>query len=320
MSLINAKTRILLNLFTPQRRKANPKHTVSDSDRNLSGKTIVFTGGTDGIGRVAIEMLYELGADIILLGRNKAKSEEVIRQLNTISEYGSARLYLCDLASMESVNECADRILVETPKIDVLINNAGINLNRRTMTTDGFEANWAINYLAPYILTNRLLDRIRESSPSRIVNLTTNTEFLDELDCDNIKVKTDFDTNSPYVESKLSMNMFSIDLAMKLEGSGVTVNSLYPGYIKTNLLSNLTGPEKIMQSIMNIMASPAEVGADRIVRLAISSKFNGANGIYLNEDQVSPHHKDAQNSDKRERIRKITEKTLSKWLPTKEAE
>ncbi|GAA6137095.1 SDR family oxidoreductase [Arenicella sp. 4NH20-0111] len=320
MSLISAKTRILLNLFLPQRRRPNPRYSVSDADTDLSGKTIVFTGGTDGIGRVAVEILFKMGADIVLLGRNRAKSEEVIRQLKSMDDQRTARLYCCDLASMESVNECADRILADTPHIDVLINNAGINLNRRIITPDGFETNWAVNYLGPYLLTNRLLKRVRESAPSRIVNLTTNTEFLDELDCDEISVKTDFDTNSSYVESKLSMNMFSIDLALELEGSGATVNSLCPGYIRSNLLSNLSGPEKIMQAIMNIMASPAEVGADRLVRLAISSEFSGVNGIYLNEDQTRPHHRDAQNFDKRKRIRKITEKALSQWLPIQEIE
>lgn len=314
MKLISDKTNILLNLFVPQRQKPDPNHAIQDSDKDLSGKTIVITGGTDGIGRAAARMLYEMGANVLILGRNKAKGEAVVDECTATGGQGTVSLQLCDFSSMNCVKACAKRILTEHGRIDILINNAGVNMTEKIITEDGFETNWAVNYLGPYLLTNLLLKRIQESAPSRVVNLTTNTEFIDHIDVDEIQAKPNFDTGSTYVESKLSMNMFSMDLAQKFEGAGVTVNYLCPGHIKSNLLSNLTGAEKIMGSIISKMASPAEVGADRIVRLAVSSEFQSVTGTYVCEDRIKPHHPEALISEKRQQIRRITENALAQWL------
>ncbi len=312
--MANSKLGILLNLFLPQRRKPNLQYAIPEKDKNLKGKTIVFTGGTDGMGRVAVEMLYVMGAHVVILGRNKTKTENVISDIITTGDSGSLSLQICDLASMESVKKCAERILAEYSKIDILINNAGINMTKPTFTSDGFETNWAINYLGAYLLTNLLLPRIQQSSPSRIVNLTTNTAFIDQIDFDDIESKPNFNTGDTYTQAKLSMNMFSIDLAKKLEGKGVTVNYLYPGYIKSNLLSNLEGTEKMMQFFMNVMASPTEVGADRIVRLAISSEYKGKTGAYVSEDKIKPPHKEAIIESKRNHLKKISDNALKQWL------
>lgn len=314
MALINPRTRILLNLFTPQRKKPNPKHAIPETDKNLSGKTVVFTGGTDGIGRGAVEMLYGMGAHIVLLGRNKTKGENVIQELKSIGGKGNLSFQICDLASMQSVKDAAKSILAEHQQIDVLVNCAGINATTTTLTKDGFETNWAVNYLAPYLLTELLFDRIKASAPARIVNVTTNTDFIDQIDFDDLQKKPDFATTETYTESKLSLNMYSIDLAKRLEGTGVTANYLYPGYIKSNLLRHLEGGAKMMQFFMNVMASPTEVGADRIVRLAISSAFKGKNGVYVAEDDMKPAHQEAQLAAKRTQLKQITEKALSKWL------
>ncbi|MRX64730.1 SDR family NAD(P)-dependent oxidoreductase [Maribacter luteus] len=312
--MANSKLGILVNLFLPQRRKPNPEYAIPEKDKNLEGKTIVFTGGTDGMGRVAVEMLYEMGAHVVVLGRNKTKIENVINEIIKTGGSGKLGFQICDLASMDSVKNCAERILAEYSKIDVLINNAGINMTKPTFTSDGFETNWAVNYLGGFLLTKLLLTRIQQSSPSRIVNLTTNTNFIKQIDFDDIESKLNFDTVDSYTQAKLSMNMFSIDLAKKLEGKGVTVNYLYPGYIRSNLLSNLEGPEKMMQFFMNVMASPTEVGADRIIRLAISSEYEGKTGVYVSEDKIKPPHKEAQIESKRNHLKKISEKALKKWL------
>lgn len=314
MSLISAKTRILLKMFYPQRKTPDPRHAIPEADKDLSGKTIVFTGGTNGIGRIASETLYQMGANLVLLSRSESVGAEVVAELVASGGRGSVSFLPCDLSSMSSVKVCAKRILAEHQRIDVLVNNAGIFLNKPTITADGFETNWAINYLGPYLLTQLLLERIKESAPSRIVNLTTDTEFLSQIDFDDIATKPDFDTGNPYAEAKLSMNMFSIDLARSLEGSGVTVNYLYPGYIRTNLLNKMEGAERIMAFFMRVMASPPEVGADRIVRLVVSSEFQGVNGVYVSEDDIKPHHAEAQSDAKRAQIKQITDKALSRWL------
>ena len=312
--MANSKLGILLNLFLPQRRKPNLNYSIPEKDKNLVGKTIIITGGTDGIGRIAVEMFYTMGAHVVVLGRNKTKTENVISDIITTGGSGSLSLQICDLASMNSVKQCAERILAEYSKIDVLINNAGINITKPSFTPDGFETNWSINYLGAYLLTNLLLPKIQQSSPSRIVNLTTNTAFIDQIDFDDIESKPNFNAGDTYTQAKLSMEMFSIDLAKKLEGAGVTVNYLYPGYIKSNLLSNLQGAAKMMQFFMNVMASPTKVGADRIVRLAISSEYKGKTGTYVSEDKITPPHKQALIGSKRNHLKKISDNALKQWL------
>ncbi len=313
--MFKPKTRILLNLFWPQRRKPDPRHAIAEADKDLSGKTIVFTGGTDGIGRVAVAMLYRMGAHVVLLARSPAKGVSVIGELAaTAGGRGKISLQACDLASMDSVKACAERILSEHGRIDVLVNNAGVNMTTPVITEDGFETNWAINYLGPRLLTQLLLERLQASAPSRIVNLTTNTAFIDRFDVDALRTKPDLATDNTYVEAKLAMNMFSIDLARQLEGTGVTVNYLYPGYIRSNLLSDLRGAQKIMQFFMRVMASPAEVGADRIVRLAVSSAYRDISGAHVSEDDIRPHHPEAQVAAKRHRLDQTIRKVLSRWL------
>ncbi len=304
-TMLSEKTKIGLKLFTPQRKHPDPKHTIPEKDKDLHGKVIVFTGGTNGIGRVSVNMLYKMGATVIVLGRNKSSEQELRGEL---TGDGKMIFELCDLASLDSVKACAEKIRDEHKVINVLVNCAGANQIDVKLTVDGFDQNWAINYFAPYLLTTILQDNITE----RIVNVTTDTGYIDRLDINNMY--GNFATASRYADSKLSLNMFSIDLAERLKSRGVTVNYLLPGYIKSSLLRNLKGSQKIVQLLMNIMASPTEVGADRVVRLAISSEYGGKTGVYVSEDVIKEAHNEAQNADLRRQVAEITEKTLAKWL------
>ncbi len=314
MPLVSEKTRIVLKLFTPQRRKPDPRHAIPETDKDLSDKTIVFTGGTDGMGRLAVGMLYDMGAHVVILGRNARKGAELVGELEKRGGRGSASFQLCDLTSMQSVKDCAGRILVAHPKIDVLVNCAGVNAMSETPTGDGFAMNWSVNFLAPVLLTRLLLDRLRASAPARIVNLTTDTAYLDKIDLDSMEMSADLGLQDSYAASKLALEMISVDLAENLAGSGVTVNLQHPGYIRSNLLRNLRGAERVMQGVMRVMASPTEVGADRIVRLVASSKLNDVSGVLFAEDDRKPHHPEMGDVAKRERLAAITDKILSPWM------
>ncbi|WP_411819410.1 SDR family NAD(P)-dependent oxidoreductase [Hyphococcus formosus] len=311
---MNEKIRLLLKLFTPQRRKPDPRHAMPKADRDLSGKTIVFTGGTDGIGRVAVSMLYEMGASLVLLGRDTAKGESIVKDLAASDGRGTATFERCDLSSLQSVKECGDRILATQPQIDALVNCAGVNAMTDRLSQDGFATNWAVNYLAPVLLTRLLLGRLRASAPARIVNLTTDTAYLDRLDLDMMETDPTLGQKDSYAGSKLALEMFSVDLAHDLKSFGVTVNLQHPGYIRSNLLRNLRGIERVMQGLMRIMASPTEVGADRIVRQVASSAFAGVTGVIIAEDQQRPHHAEVGDTAKRERLARLTDKILALWL------
>ncbi|MBX2841010.1 MAG: SDR family NAD(P)-dependent oxidoreductase [Flammeovirgaceae bacterium] len=205
-------------------------------------------------------------------------------------------------------------MLKDYKKIDILVNCAGVNMPNKVITKDGFELHWAVNYFAPYLLTNLLVKPLKKAKQACIVNLVTNLAFVEKIDFNKIESKQDFVTNEPYTESKLSLSMNSIELAEQLRSDGVSINYLHPGNIKSSLLRHLKGIEKMMANIMIRMASPTEVGADRVVRLAISSAFAGITGAYLAENTIKPPHKEALIESKRKHIEQITRKALAKWL------
>lgn len=313
MPLLSPRTQIILGLFVPQRRKPNPRYALSSKEKDLTGKTIIFTGGTDGIGREAVSTLHQMGANVVIVGRSEAKCKAILQELATTSTTGSASYELCDLTSMDSVKNCAERCLAQYPQIDVLVNCAGINATDTTFTEDGFETNWSVNYLAPYLLTSLLFERIQASKSPRIVNVTTNTDFVETFDIERLTSSPDFNTGDAYPKSKLALNMLTMDLADDMKDTGGSANVLYPGYIKSNLLRGLTGPASIMRTIMQIMASPTEVGSDRIVRMVASSKYADQSGVYVAMDDIRPPHQEAQNLNNRRRLAEITKLTLAKW-------
>lgn len=316
MRLFNSKALLVLNTFVPQRRKPDPRHAIPESDKDLSGKTVVFTGGTDGMGRVAIEMLYNMGACVVLLGRNEAKGAEVAQAIASSGGPGVVEFQICDLASMSSVRACADRVLADHSQIDILVNCAGANVPERSLTEDGFEIVWAINYLGPYLLTSLLLERLKSSAPARIVNLASEGEALGHIHSEDIQLEHGWSPITSYGQAKLAVNMFTINLAHRLEDTGVTVNSLNPGFIRSNLLRDMRGVAGLFRPIMRIFASPPEVGADRIVRLAISSEYEGVTGVYVSEDTIKAPNPEAQDPAMREKVIRISESSVVRWTET----
>lgn len=316
MQQFNRKLRLVLTSLLPQRRKPNPRHAVPEADKNLSGKTIVFTGGTDGMGRVAVKMLYDMGADVVLLGRNEAKGAAITSGLASSEGRGSVTFYRCDLALMQSVRECAERLLADYSRIDVLVNCAGANLSERVTTKEGFETVWAVNYLGPFLLTNLLLQRVKGSAPARIVNLASDTEALGHIQFDDLQHEHGFSALKSYAQAKLAVNMFTIDLALSLKDTGVTVNSLNPGFISSNLLRDMKGIQGLFRPIMRFVASPPEVGADRIVRLAMSPEYQGITSVYVSEDAITAPNPEALDQTVRDQLLQVTESAVEQWITT----
>lgn len=256
-------------------------------NKDLTGKTIVFTGGTDGMGKVAAEKLAKMGATIILLGRNEEKSRLAIKTLKSLSQNDAIHYVQCDLSKQQSIRKAAQIILQQCPRIDILINCAGMNAGERVVTEDGMEMTWAVNHLAPFLLNNLLLNRLKASAPSRIVNLSSATERRGHIRFDDIQLTKGWSTFRSYTQAKLAMNMVTRKMAKELEGTGVTVNALNPGFIKTNLLHGLTGIERIIGvPYMYFFASKPEKGADRILRLAIADEYENISGQFVYEDAI----------------------------------
>lgn len=256
--------------------------------RDLAGMTAVLTGGTDGMGRIAAMRLAEMKATVYLLGRDPEKTAGVVDALNRLAGEERAIAVACDLASLASVRACAASLLEACPRIDLLINCAGINTRQRTLTVDGYEMNWAVNYFGPFVLTALLLERIRASAPARIVNLSSAMVRAGHIHFDDLQLTRGWTTLKAYAQAKLATNMATVALARRLEGTGVTVNALNPGFIRTALLRDFRGAMRVWQLIMQWLASPTEVGAERILRVALAPEYEGVSGRFVDEDDICP--------------------------------
>ena len=285
-----------IDTFFPRR------STAKVPDRDLTGRTVVFTGGTDGMGRVAVERLASMGADILILGRNMAKTRRVAAELEEAGYGGRLTVVECDLGSLDSVRGAASDILGQGGRIDLLINCAGANVTERRLTPEGYEMNFVVNYLGPFLLTELLLDRVGAAPSARIVNVTSATQKLGRLDFDDLHRERNWSLLATYAQAKLCMVMHSRDLAGRLEGSGVTVNCLNPGYIKSALTRSARGLERVFVTLFGGLAAPTWVGGERIVAAALDERYDGVSGKYIYEDMLHDPNPEALDDAKVSRL------------------
>jgi NAD(P)-dependent dehydrogenase (short-subunit alcohol dehydrogenase family) len=239
---------------------------------NPVGKTVLVTGSTDGLGREVALRLGKMVVRVLVHGRDRARGEEVVKEIKAGG--GDARFYQADFASLAEVRRLAADVLKDSPRIDILVNNAGLGSGPagapREESADGHELRFAVNYLAPFLLTGLLLPTIVKSAPARIVNVSSLGQQAIEFD-DVMLTKT-YERRRAYMQSKLAQIMFTIDLAERLKGKGVTVTTLHPAtYMDTKMVRAHTTP----------ISTVAE-GADAVMQLAVSDKVEGKTGAYFN--------------------------------------
>lgn len=254
---------------------------------DLTSKTILITGATSGIGLEASVALAGMGARVIMVGRDPEKTARRVADVQRRS--GSARVesLLCDLASQAQVRALADAFLKKYDRLHMLVNNAGTVYRRRTLTEDGVEATFAVNYLSAFLLTNLLLDRIIQSAPARIVNVASVGHYGGTLDFNDLGFEHGYQIMRAYSRSKLAEVLFTRELARRLQGTGVTVNAVHPGTVATNIWDRapvFTRPFFALAKRIS-MISP-EAGAQPIVYLASNSEVEGKTGLYF--DGVQP--------------------------------
>jgi NAD(P)-dependent dehydrogenase (short-subunit alcohol dehydrogenase family) len=207
---------------------------------DMTGRVCLVTGATDGHGRAVAEALSAAGADTVLLGRNPQKCETVQRE---IAEATGRKpdILLCDLMCRDDVDRAADQYLATGRPLHVLVNNAGLVNLHRELNDAGLEQTFAVNYLSMFQLTLRLLDRMKESAPARIVNISSDTYRIAKLELDNLQLERDYSVSQAYGRSKLAILYFTLALARRIEGSGVTVNAVDPGPVASNIGANNPG-------------------------------------------------------------------------------
>jgi NAD(P)-dependent dehydrogenase (short-subunit alcohol dehydrogenase family) len=245
-------------------------------DLRLVGKTILITGATDGIGKQAAIKLARMGARIIIHGRNPEKAENVRLEVIQASNNPLVETVIADLQSLKQVRNLASEVKKRTDHLDVLINNAGVYVNNRRLSEDGYEMTFAVNHLAPFLLTNLLLDLLKKSSPSRVVTVSSVGHKMVYLNLADLQGKFFFWDWVAYCRSKLLNILFTFELSERLKGSGVVANAVHPGVISSNLLKSAR-----LGSSMTV-----EDGADPIVYLASSPDLVTVSGKYFNRLKI----------------------------------
>ena len=244
----------------------------------MKGKVCVVTGATSGIGKAAAAALARLGATVVLVGRDRGRTEAAAAEIGPASA-SPPRAEVADLASLEQVRGLAER-LAGLERIDVLINNAGLVLGERRITPDGFEHVFALNHLAPFLLTNLLLPKLAASAPARVVTVTSDAHSAARLDLSDPNLEHGWDCWRSYANSKLANILFTRELARRLDGTGVTASCAHPGVVRTGFGRESRPLLRLGITIARpFMASP-ERGADTIVYLASSPDVAGQTGGY----------------------------------------
>jgi len=200
-----------------------------------TGRTVLVTGASSGIGRATAVGLAAEGARLILVGRSPERCEETLAEIRRRTGRDDAVMLRADLSSQKEVRRLAEEVLVRADRLHVLVNNAGVTLLRRETTVDGFEATFATNHLAYFLLTGLLLPRLRESAPARIVNVASDAHRFGRLDLDDLQNERRYGAMRVYGQSKTANILFTQELARRIAGSRVTANALHPGGIRSNL-------------------------------------------------------------------------------------
>jgi NAD(P)-dependent dehydrogenase (short-subunit alcohol dehydrogenase family) len=272
----------------------------------MEGKVCVVTGATSGIGKAAATALARLGAQVVLVGRDQGRAEAAAAEIGAIGPV-PPKVEIADLASMEQVRALAGR-LASLERLDVLINNAGLVLGERRVTKDGFEHVFAVNHLAPFLLTNLLLPKLAGSAPARVVTVTSDAHSAAKLDLDDPSLEHGWDSWRSYANSKLANILFTRELARRLDGTGVTANCAHPGVVRTGFGREGKPLLRLGTTIARPFFLSPERGADTIVYLASSPDVAGETGGYYVKRQRREPSAAARDDTTARRLWDISEK------------
>jgi retinol dehydrogenase 12 len=244
-------------------------------------KTVLITGGNSGIGKATVTELVKKGYRVVFIARSQQKAAAVKKEIESITKEGEVDYIIADLTSTKKVIECVGKFRDRYPQLDVLINNAGVCLPERRITVDGFEESFQINHLSHFIMSNLLLDDLKRSKDPRIINVSSAGYSNGKFDINNLQSEKRFGSFSTYCNTKLLNILFTFELSDKLKGSGITVNTLHPGVVRTNFAHELKGVFKVINLLFKpFLMSPAK-GAATSVYLASSDEVKNISGKYF---------------------------------------
>jgi retinol dehydrogenase 14 len=245
----------------------------------MTGKVCLVTGANSGIGKETALGLAELGAIVVMVVRNQEKGQKALNEIVSQTGNQSVSLMICDMSSMASIRAFAAEFKKKFSHLDVLVNNAGAEYDKRQVTAEGFEQTFAVNYLAPFLLTYDLLDLLKANAPARIINVNSGLAKNGKVDFDDLQNEKNYKGMKAYSNAKLMLMMFTYELSRRLAESGVTVNVLMPGFVATNLGKN-SGSRKsaLMFTLVRPMQISAKKGAETSIFLASSDEVTDVSG------------------------------------------
>lgn len=262
---------------------------MAEIKRNMVEKICMVTGSTSGIGLATAHALVEKGATVIMVGRNTQKANVIMKEIKQTTPDASVDALIGDLSEFDQVRQLTREFKENYQRLDVLINNAGGYYFRRTENSAGVEMTFALNHLGHFLLTNLLQEMILASAPARIVNVSSGSHIGQLLDFSNLQLTTGYTGMKAYGQSKLANLYFTYELARRLEGTGVTVNALHPGFVRTNIGANNFGPlGSLVRKAIDLFAGDVSKGAATVVYLASNPDVSGVTGKYFVDCEPVP--------------------------------
>jgi NAD(P)-dependent dehydrogenase (short-subunit alcohol dehydrogenase family) len=271
--------------------------------RNVAEATILVTGATEGLGKRVASALAGQGATLLLHGRNRERLQATMEEVSEQTSSEKLRSYLADFSSLDAVRKLAERILSDEDRLEVLINNAGIIVQERKESEDGYELTFSVNYLSHFLLTRLLLPLLEHSAPSRIVNVASAGQS--PVDFSNLMLEQGYDAMKAYSQSKLAQVMFTFGLAQRLADTGVSVNALHPASLMDT---------KMVEETFGYTMSTVEEGAEATVHLAASPELEGVAGRYFDGKREARADRQAYDEEARQTLWELSEQLCGRLL------
>ncbi len=273
----------------------------------MKGKVVMVTGATGGIGKETAKGLAYMGATVVLVSRSMEKLARVASEMKSETKNDDISHLSCDLTSMDSVRRLASEFRERYDRLDVLINNAGEIINDRRISVDGNEYTLALDHLSHFLLTSLLLDIIRRSAPSRIINVSSMAHIMGHIDFDDIMIEKGYTPGKAYGQAKLANILFTYELARRLASTGVTVNCLHPGMVRTNFGKDTTGAWKLFILLSKPFMISARKGAQTSIYLASSPEVVSVTGKFFAKKREKKSSKESYDKNTAKRLWEISE-------------
>lgn len=273
---------------------------------DLMGAVCMVTGANSGIGKATAMHLARRGAAVVMVCRSAERGEAARADIRTETGSDAVDLLIADLSAQADIWDLVATFRAQYDRLDVLINNAGLYLADRQLSADGIEMTFAVNHLAPFLLTNLLLDDLKASAPARIVNVNSESHRGARLRFGNLEMEDDYQWIKAYGKSKLANLLFTFELARRLEGTGVTVNALHPGVVGTRIWNHNSNVISLLMRLVKPFLMSPSTSAQHVVRLAADPGLSGVSGQYFDKDEECHASDEAYDRDAAQRLWQVS--------------